>query len=136
MDILPEAETWSHLSPAQKIEFIRNRFKGESVFDYVDTRLETTINTRSARAGAQLVSFKESSADIDYIRNLFLRAFNSRNPLIALTAIDMIKYAFVVDGYRFTRNGISKIIPNTVLLNNNLKYGTSIVSDMNYLRII
>lgn len=126
-----EIKLFIKLSPAQKIEFIRNRFKGESVFDYIDTRLETTINTRSARAGAQLVSFKESSADIDYIRNLFLRAFNSRNPLIALTAIDMIKYAFVVDGYRFTRNGISKIIPNTVLLNNNLKYGTSIVSDMN-----
>ena len=126
-----EIKLFVKLSPAQKIEFIRNRFKGESVFDYVETRLETTINTRSARAGAQLVSFKESSADIDYIRNLFLRAFNSRNPLIALTAIDMIKYAFVVDGYRFTRNGISKIIPNTVLLNNNLRYGTSIVSDMN-----
>lgn len=126
-----EINLFIKLSPAQKIEFIRNKFKGESVFDYIDTRLETTINTRSARAGSQLVSFRESSADIDYIRNLFLRAFNSKNPLIALTAIDIVKYAFIVDGYRFSRNGISKVIPNSILLNNNLRYGTSIVSDMN-----
>lgn len=126
-----QIEMFALLSPAQKIEFIRGRFQGESIFDYISTRLYTTTDTRNTSAGAQLVSFVESSADIDYLRDLFYKAFTNSNPLIAMTAADMIKYAFIVDGYMFTRNGISKLIPNSLLLNDGPFAGTNIIPEMN-----
>lgn len=126
-----EINKFAALSPAQKIEFIRSRFKGESIFNYLNTRLYTTTPTRNTSAGAQLISFTESSADIDYLRDLFYKAFTNSNPLIALTAADIIKYAFVVDGYQFSRNGVAKLIPNSLLVNDGPYAGTNIVADVN-----
>lgn len=126
-----EIDMFAALSPAQKIEFIKSRFKGESIFAYLDTRLYTTTRTRNTSPGAQLISFAESSADIDYLRTLFSKAFTNSNPLIALTAADIIKYAFVVDGYQFTRNGVSKLIPDSLLINDGPYAGTNIVPDVN-----
>lgn len=130
-----EIDKFADLSPAQKIEFLKKHFRNngseESIFDYLNTRLYTTTPTRNTSAGAQLISFTESSADIDYLRNLFFRAFTNSNPLIALTAADIIKYAFVVDGYQFSRNGVAKLIPNTLLVNDGPYAGTNIVPDVN-----
>lgn len=41
---------------------------------------------------------------------MFDAAFNNTNPIIRLTAIDIIKYAFVVEGYQFRRGNVSKVI--------------------------
>ena len=130
-----EINLFAQLSPAQKIEFIKRNFRNkgseENIFDYLNTRLYTTIATRNTSAGAQIINFTESSADIDYLRDLFFKAFTNTNPLIALAAADVIKYAFVVDGYQFSRNGVSKLIPNTLLLKDGPFAGTNIVPDMN-----
>lgn len=130
-----EIDMFAALSPAQKIEFLKKRFKNkgseENIFDYINTRLYTTTRTRNTSPGAQLISFAESSADIDYLRTLFFKAFTNSNPLIALTAADIIKYAFVVDGYQFTRNGVSKLIPDSLLINDGPYTGTNIVPDVN-----
>ena len=130
-----EINKFALLSPAQKIEFIKKRFRNvgseDNIFNYINTRLYTTVPTRNTSAGAQLVSFAESSADIDYLRDLFFRAFTNSNPLIALTAADIIKYAFVVDGYQFTRNGVSKLIHDSLLVNDGPYTGTNIVADVN-----
>lgn len=130
-----EINMFAALSPAQKIEFLKKRFKNkgseENIFDYINTRLYTTTRTRNTSPGAQLISFAESSADIDYLRTLFFKAFTNSNPLIALTAADIIKYAFIVDGYQFTRNGVSKLIPDSLLINDGPYAGTNIVPDVN-----
>ncbi len=130
-----QIEMFALLSPAQKIDFIKSRFRTigseDTIFNYLSTRLYTTIDTRNTSAGAQTISFVESSADIDYLRDLFFKAYTNTNPLIALTAADMIKYAFIVDGYMFTRNGISKLIPNSLLLNDGPFAGTNIIPEMN-----
>ena len=119
------------LSPAQKIEFLKHNFEGESIFNYLNTRLYTTYSTKNTSPGAQLISFSESSADIDYLRDLFYKAFTNKNPLVCLAAADIIKYAFVVDGYQFSRNGVSKLIPNSLLTNDGPYAGTNIIADVN-----
>jgi hypothetical protein len=128
-----EINLFAALSPAQKIEFVKKHFEGESIFNYLNTRLYTTYSTKNTSPGAQLISFVESSADIDYLRDLFYKAFTNKNPLVALTAADIIKYAFVVDGYQFSRNGVSKLIPNSLLLNDGPYAGTNIIPETNNL---
>ena len=126
-----EINMFAALSPAQKIEFLKHNFEGESIFNYLNTRLYTTYSTRNTSPGAQLISFSESSADIDYLRDLFYKAFTNKNPLVCLAAADIIKYAFVVDGYQFSRNGVSKLIPNSLLTNDGPYAGTNIIADVN-----
>ena len=126
-----EIDMFAALSPAQKIEFLKHNFEGESIFNYLNTRLYTTYSTRNTSPGAQLISFSESSADIDYLRDLFYKAFTNKNPLVCLAAADIIKYAFVVDGYQFSRNGVSKLIPNSLLTNDGPYAGTNIIADVN-----
>ena len=126
-----EIDMFASLSPAQKIEFLKHNFEGESIFNYLNTRLYTTYSTKNTSPGAQLISFSESSADIDYLRDLFYKAFTNKNPLVCLAAADIIKYAFVVDGYQFSRNGVSKLIPNSLLTNDGPYAGTNIIADVN-----
>lgn len=126
-----EIDMFASLSPAQKIEFLKHNFEGESIFNYLNTRLYTTYSTRNTNPGAQLISFAESSADIDYLRDLFYKAFTNKNPLVCLAAADIIKYAFVVDGYQFSRNGVSKLIPNSLLTNDGPYVGTNIIAEVN-----
>ena len=126
-----EIAMFAALSPAQKIEFLKHNFEGESIFNYLNTRLYTTYSTRNTSPGAQLISFSESSADIDYLRDLFYKAFTNKNPLVCLAAADIIKYAFVVDGYQFSRNGVSKLIPNSLLTNDGPYVGTNIIAEVN-----
>ena len=126
-----EIDMFAALSPAQKIEFLKHNFEGESIFNYLNTRLYTTYSTKNTSPGAQLISFSESSADIDYLRDLFYKAFTNKNPLVCLAAADIIKYAFVVDGYQFSRNGVSKLIPNSLLTNDGPYAGTNIIADVN-----
>ena len=45
----------------------------------------------------------------------FNQAFDNENPFVALAAYDLIKYAFIAEGYKMKRNDVSKIIPNNVL---------------------
>ena len=126
-----EIAMFAALSPAQKIEFLKHNFEGKSIFNYLNTRLYTTYSTRNTSPGAQLISFSESSADIDYLRDLFYKAFTNKNPLVCLAAADIIKYAFVVDGYQFSRNGVSKLIPNSLLTNDGPYAGTNIIAEVN-----
>ena len=45
--------------------------------------------------------------------DLFDRAWNHPNPLIKLTALDLVKYAFIVEGHKFRTRNISRLISNT-----------------------
>ena len=125
-----EIDNFNQLTPAQKISWIKEHFRNTGVFDYVDVSLFNE-KARGKKAGQQTIEFREEAADIETVRKQFELAYTHTNPLVACAAADMIKYAFIVEGYRMGMRNISKMIPNSVLLNGGRIWGTSIVNDSN-----
>ena len=125
-----DVNEFAKLSPAQKVAWVQDHFSDAGVFRYLRTTLFNERETRKNKAGSQTVEFVDTNVNIEDIYGEFARAFSSTNPFIALTAYDIVKYAFAVEGYKMKRNGVSKMIPNSVLYNDFGHYGTGIVSEM------
>ena len=94
-----ELRQFSTLSPAQKVHFIKNVFVKQGIFEYI----EEDLSSRGTLKGIQTLKYKENAVDIETIYSEFEKAFFSSNPLIKLAAIDIIKYAYVVEGGRFKK---------------------------------
>jgi len=113
-----EIDKFRELTPAQKVIFIQTNFKrnGGLVFDNIEASVQReTINKLFGYSG-QSIRFNSS---IEFLEDLFIQfnsAFYNSNPLIKLAAIDLVKYAIVVDGMMFKKGGISRIITNKSLL--------------------
>lgn len=124
-----EVEEFTKLTPAQKVAFIQGHFSSAGVFNYIRP---TIYNERASnnRFGSQTIEFIDTLANIEDVYQAFVNAFSSTNPLVALTAYDIIKYAFVAEGYKLKRNGVSKMIPNSVLYNDFGIYGTGFVTEL------
>lgn len=68
---------------------------------------------------------------------MFRNAWNSDNPFVKLTAMDLVRYGIAVEGYSFKGGSVSKIIPAELLYtedngidsNNGLSTGTGIILD-------
>ena len=126
-----EVDDFAKLSPAQKVLFIKQNFRDAGIFEYINCNLYNEYRRKGKRAGMQELSFNENAINIESAYAMFYQAFTNRNPLVALAAADLIKYAFVVEGYRMGMNNISKCIKYDALVNDGPIYGTSIMSAMN-----
>lgn len=126
-----EIDQYLQLSPAQKIEFIKRNFDDGGIFDYIDTTLYND-NRFGKNAGLQMISFNESKLSIEEAYYKFEKAFYNENPLLNLAALDIIKYAGVVEGFRPKRNAVWKIIKNSVLYREN--DGSKGTDFVNYVR--
>ena len=122
-----EVLQFSMLSPAQKVVFIQSNATNAGVFNYIQANL---MDTRKGKEGQHTMYFKEDAADIERVYNDFLKCFYNTNPLVRLTAIDLVKYAFVVEGFNMKRNAINKMIPNKVLMDSQENEGTGIVDEI------
>ena len=124
-----EIDDFCKLSAAQKIAFIQSHFRDASVFDAIVAK--TFIDDSNyTDVAAQFLSFDEQKIDIEYARVLLYQMFTHRNPLLAITAADLVKYAFFAEGYRMGSNNISKIIPNELLIAGGRLAGTNIVNNV------
>lgn len=59
--------------------------------------------------------FNDDATDVETAFMLYNKAFNSTNPLVKMAAIDLIKYSFLVEGFKMRRNAVNKIITNRAL---------------------
>lgn len=107
-----EIEKFNTLSPAQKVAWVQQHFEDCGVFGFMNVSLYNMRNDMRC----QTIMFNPDKIDIETIYYEFNAAFYNSNPLIALTAVDCIKYAFVVEGFNLTRRGITKMISNKPLL--------------------
>ena len=123
-----EINDFCKLSPAQKVLFIQQNFRDLGLFEHLEVEL---FNHRRSQAGRQTIRFNDSLVDLETVRVQFEQSFTNSNPLIAIATGDLIKYAFVVEGYKMKMNGISKMIPNSVLRRSPSTGGTNIVYDSN-----
>ena len=118
---IEEVRQFLTLSPAQKVLWIQSRFSDGLVTKYLRA---STHNTFKGRIGKHTISFIENSDNIETIYNSFEKLLDNDNPLLAATAVDIIKYAFVVDGFKMRRGGVSKVIKNSTLFNDRTDNGS------------
>lgn len=114
-----EVDAWSKLSPAQKISWLKANSVDTGIFNYINTNLFNEYEMNRDGQSRQTIRFNEDAVDNETAYNLFDTAFNSDNPLVKLAAMDMIKYAFVAEGFKIGRGAINKCIKNTALRDEN-----------------
>lgn len=125
-----EVNQFLTLSPAQKITWIQSNFENSRLFSYIRTTLFNERQYRKTKAGAQTIEFVDSNANIEAMYDAFNKAFFNSNPLVAATAFDIVKYAFAVEGFKMKRNGVTKIISNSVLKIDENQPNTNIVKEL------
>ena len=114
-----EVDVWSKLSPAQKISWLRSNSVDAGIFNYINTNLFNEYEMNRDGQSRQTIRFNEDAVDNETAYNLFDTAFNSNNPLVKLAAMDMVKYAFVAEGFKIGRGAINKCIKNDALRDEN-----------------
>lgn len=114
-----EVDAWSKLSPAQKISWLKANSVDAGIFNYINTNLFNEYEMNRDGQSRQTIRFNEDAVDNETAYNLFDTAFKSDNPLVKLAAMDMIKYAFVAEGFKIGRGAINKCIKNTALRDEN-----------------
>lgn len=120
-----DIKTWRKLSPAQKVLWIQQNAKNPGIFGLFKVDLRN-----NNRNGSQTIEFSEDSVNIEDAYSMFNNAFYSENPLIRYAATDLIKYAFVVEGFQMSQHAVNKVIRNTPLMQSIETGGTGIVSYM------
>lgn len=125
-----EIDIFNTFSPAQKISWIKAHCEGDNIFNYIDCVLFNEYQYRRNKGGMQTISFVENSIDSETAYTLFKKAYYNNNPLIALAAADIVKYAFAVEGFKMRKKGVSKIISNEVLYADTDANGTGIVAEV------
>ena len=123
-----EIDTFVALTPAQKVMFIKQNFINGLVCDYLKPSLYHS--EKSPYKGQQTINFLGDNVSIDIVISAFLNTYYNDNPLLKLTAIDLIKYATLVEGGIIKKNGISSIVPNKLLNTLFEEGGLSFISEM------
>lgn len=108
-----EVSEFEQLTPAQKVQFIKDHSIGDNIFMHLNVNLDTS--NRRYRRGQQTIELIQDTIDDEARYELFDAAINNKNPLVASATMDLIKYSFVVEGYKMSRNAINGIIKNTAL---------------------
>lgn len=115
-----EIDTWSKLTPAQKVAWLQSKAEDAGIFSKLKVDLQDNYRVGNKECAAQSIRFNDDNVDTETAYNLFETATRSQNPLVKLAAIDLIKYAFVVEGFKMRRNGVNKIIKNSTLRDDTL----------------
>ena len=124
-----ETNVFKKLTPAQKILFIKANFAEGSVFDYITVVKEFRNEITKKNYSYNRLFLHDLNNNIDRLRLLFADAYFNSNPIKKLTAIDIIKYAFVVEGYDFRKQSIGKVIPTNILYTGLENMGMGIITE-------
>ena len=124
-----EINNFAKLTPVQKVLYIKEHFSEDpGIFKYIDVNTYNQRNVREKGYTGQSLYFHDNIENIeDLINQSKLDSF-SKHPYIKLTMLDVVKYAFIVDGFKFKRNSVVKIISNDFLLKPIQYNGTNIIS--------
>ena len=126
-----DIEAFSKLTPAQKVLFIQKHFNdNQGIFNYIKVTLLNNTDVKYRGISRQYLSYDDQVYNIEDLLYLFTNSFSNRNPLIKLAAIDLIKYAFIAEGFNFRSGYISKIIPNETLYSSIENGGMDIIDEL------
>lgn len=123
-----ELSKFNALTPAQKISWIQTHINGDlGIFNYLNVNLNNQFELKRKGFTHQSIKFTDSAENMDDIYIEFGTSFFNKSPIFRLAITDLIKYAFVVDGFKFKRGAIDKVITNNSLYKNIENMGTGIV---------
>lgn len=125
-----EISLFSKFTPAQKVFWIQKNFRDGLITKYLSTNLANSNEYRKNIAGQQTISFVNDGIDSETVYSEFNKTFNNNNPLLVMTAMDIIKYAFVVEGFEMKKHAVNKVIDNDILVNPIGFEGTGIISSL------
>lgn len=99
-------------SPAQKINYIKSILSDQGVLSYIDVNLYNEYEKRTKGFSSQTLKFNDNANNIENIYNEFRKLAFNDNPILSNIAKDIVKYAFIVEGFNFKKNAVTKMIPN------------------------
>jgi len=119
---------FNQLTPAQKVMWIQRNFnENRGVFDFLDVNTFNQYEFKNKGFTSQTIKYSDQIDDVEEIFVSFRDSFFNKNPLVRLASIDLIKYAFVVEGFKFKKGSISKIITNDAMYSNLEDKGMNII---------
>lgn len=127
-----EYNKFHNLNVANKVQFIKSNItvSDDNIFNYLTTNLHNAYEIANSGLAKQTINFDDEGQNIDQIYRLFNEAMDNNNRLIKDTMIDIIKYAFYVEGFNFGRNNASKCISNKALYSTFEEGGINIIKDI------
>ena len=123
-----EINEFIKLTPAQKVLFMQRNFPdGQGIFNYIKITLLNPNDIKTKGLSRQYLAYDDQVDSIEDLYEFFINSFSNKNPLIKLSAVDLIKYAFVAEGFNFKNGYITKTVPNSVLYNSTENGGMDII---------
>lgn len=124
-------EAFMKLSPANKVALIQRYTSDNNLFKNLN------VEYKGRRNSYDRISIIDSTISTESQYQMFRNAWHSNNPFVKLTAMDLIRYSMVVEGYKFKGGTVSKIIPVELLYgqdtgidsDNGVSTATNIIND-------
>ena len=130
-----EVDAFAQLTPTRKIAFITKAFKNAGIFSkiFVINRNNTKDKINNG-AFYQELRIDIENESIEDLFEMFKQMVTSSNPIIKLTALDLIKYAYIVEGNSKRRGNITNIISNYAITNKDIFFSDKSLLDALTLR--
>lgn len=110
-----EYNNFAKLSPAQKVFYVQKHFRNPLICKYLKVQTFNSSKYRANVAGAQTIQYLEEGTNEETLFEAFRNTYENTNPLLVLTAMDLIKYSIIVEGFKMRQHGVSKVISNKIL---------------------
>lgn len=126
---LNDIDDFAKLTPAQKVNYIKTTFtEYPRIFDKLFVnKFNQTARNRDGYS-ANNITFNDEVENIEEMFKEFEEAFYNTNPHVRLTAIDLIKFAFIANGFNFRKGAVAKFITNNTLYSDISDGGMDIIS--------
>lgn len=130
-----EVNNFAQLTPARKIAFVTKTFKNAGIFSkiFIINRNNTRDKINDG-AFYQELRIDIENESIEDLFEMFKQMVTSSNPIIKLTALDLIKYAYIVEGNSKRRGNITNIISNYTITNRDVFFSDRSLLDALNLR--
>lgn len=126
-----ELAKYVKLTPAQKVLFIQKNFPdNQGIFNYIKVTLLNNTDIKNRGLSRQYLTYDDQVDSIEDLFQFFRNSFSNHNPLIKLACVDLIKYAFIAEGFNFRSGYITKIIPNDTLYTDFNQGGMDIINNV------
>ena len=124
-----EINKFNKYTPVEKVIYIQKHLKEAPLFEILDINVYTG-RTAEEQGRHPSITYNDQTIDKESAIMMFKDAYYNKHPFIKLAAIDLIKYAFIVEGNNFKNGSISKIIPNTCIRNRIEDWGLNMIESV------
>ena len=126
-----ELAEYIKLTPAQKVLFMQRNFPdNQGIFNYIKVSLLNNTDVKNKGLSRQYLSYDDQVDSIEDLFQFFRNSFSNHNPLIKLACVDLIKYAFIAEGFNFRSGYITKTVPNNTLYTDINQGGMDIINNI------